>query len=68
MSVCETCKGLWNKVVLNVVTFFKMAVCVTFLLQHSIKESRIRTPFNGTLCSGALVETDVRLTACFLSS
>ena len=67
-SVCETCESLWNKVVLNVATFLRKAVHVAFLLRHSIKKSRIRTLFNGTLRNGAPVETDVRLTACFLSS
>ena len=40
---------------LNVATVLKTAVLVAFLLRHSIEESRIRAPFNGTLRNGALI-------------
>ena len=50
---------------------FELRNCVNTKFEsnaNSFLNFRIRTPFNGTLRTGALVETDVRLTACFLTS
>ena len=66
--ICRMFDGLKYKSMLTVASLLKTAVHVALLLWHSIKESRVRTLFNRTLCNGALVETDIPLTACSSSS
>ena len=50
---------------------FELRNCVNKKFESnaiSFLHFRIRTPLHGTLHNGALMKTDVRLTACFLSS